>query len=254
MLSVLHGLAFDTYATLLPSDVCDVRTQTCPVDRHCCSSASMLSAGENVIVAHPCEALHTPLRRLPAPTAVWEVFTAEQLYEGLTVGQVLYAVAYSGSRPTVPPGCPPRYAEVMEACWCSEPADRRALRPRFSSQSRRAVGKRFQQLPMWVSRQSALTVVNGSAQAGLRADHQVAAAAARGGAPDAETRLLVRHVAPQHRRRRHHIQHSGDAGSAPGDDLLECSGSWSVAPSASIADVCSDAVRSVAVVRAAGSV
>ena len=68
----------------------------------------------------------THLHRHPPllPMAVWEIFTAEQLYEGLTVGQVLYAVAYSGSRPTVPPGCPPRYAEVMEACWCSEPNDR----------------------------------------------------------------------------------------------------------------------------------
>lgn len=60
---------------------------------------------------------------------MWEIFTAEQLYEGMTVGQVLYAVAYSGSRPTVPPGCPPRYAEVMEACWCTEPADRCAAKP-----------------------------------------------------------------------------------------------------------------------------
>lgn len=68
-------------------------------------------------------------KRVPSLTiavlfAVWELHSGAALYEGMTVGQVLYAVVYDDKRPPAPDGCPPEYAALMHDCWKSEPSER----------------------------------------------------------------------------------------------------------------------------------
>lgn len=55
---------------------------------------------------------------------MWELYSGEALYEGMTVGQVLYAVVYDAKRPPILEGCPPEYAALMRDCWKSEPTKR----------------------------------------------------------------------------------------------------------------------------------
>ncbi len=50
-------------------------------------------------------------------------------FNGMTIGQVFWAVAVNDQRPDIPPECPPEYAELMQACWAREPSER----PGFSS-------------------------------------------------------------------------------------------------------------------------
>ena len=59
---------------------------------------------------------------------MWELYSGEALYEGMTVGQVLYAVVYDAKRPPIPDGCPPEYAALMRDCWKGDPIDRCACR------------------------------------------------------------------------------------------------------------------------------
>lgn len=59
---------------------------------------------------------------------MWELYSGEALYEGMTVGQVLYAVVYDAKRPPIPDGCPPEYAALMRDCWKGDPVDRCACR------------------------------------------------------------------------------------------------------------------------------
>lgn len=59
--------------------------------------------------------------------AVWELYTGEALFEGMTVGQVLYAVVYDNKRPGIPPGAPLAFASLMRDCWKTDPAQRCAL-------------------------------------------------------------------------------------------------------------------------------
>ena len=61
---------------------------------------------------------------LRATCAVWELYSGEALFEGMTVGQVLYAVVYDNKRPAVPNGCPREYASLMRDCWKADPAQR----------------------------------------------------------------------------------------------------------------------------------
>ena len=48
---------------------------------------------------------------------MWELYTSQQLFTGMTVAQVFYSVVYEQSRPEVPQGCPADFRELMEACW-----------------------------------------------------------------------------------------------------------------------------------------
>lgn len=72
----------------------------------------------------PCRFSLQSLTLRPTALAVWELYSGEALYEGMTVGQVLYAVVYDAKRPPILDGCPPEYAALMRDCWKSEPTER----------------------------------------------------------------------------------------------------------------------------------
>ena len=48
---------------------------------------------------------------------MWELYTSQQLFPGMTVAQVFYSVVYEQSRPEVPQDCPTDFRGLMEACW-----------------------------------------------------------------------------------------------------------------------------------------
>ena len=53
---------------------------------------------------------------------LWEVFTRQDVYSGLSAAQIIAKVAHEGLRPVVPPDCP--WESVMTACWKVDPNDR----------------------------------------------------------------------------------------------------------------------------------
>jgi hypothetical protein len=82
-----------------------------------CTHCAVLAS--SAIIAHMCHG-----GNIRVVSAVWELYSGEALYEGMTVGQVLYAVVYDAKRPSIPDGCPPEYAALMRDCWKGEPTDR----------------------------------------------------------------------------------------------------------------------------------
>jgi hypothetical protein len=61
-------------------------------------------------------------------TAVWEVFTNRQAYQGLHYGAVVERVVIQKQRPPVPDDMPDEYSLLMSSCWDAEPNNR----PSFS--------------------------------------------------------------------------------------------------------------------------
>lgn len=53
---------------------------------------------------------------------LWEVFTRQEIYEGLSAAQIIAKVAHEGLRPQVPRNCP--WSKVMTKCWRQDPSDR----------------------------------------------------------------------------------------------------------------------------------
>ena len=57
---------------------------------------------------------------------LWEVYTREEVHEGLSAAQIIAKVAHEGLRPKIPKNCP--WKEIMSECWHHEPS----MRPAFS--------------------------------------------------------------------------------------------------------------------------
>lgn len=58
---------------------------------------------------------------------LWEIFTRQEVYEGLSAAQIIAKVAHEELRPNVPRECP--WAQVMTACWSRNANER----PDFTS-------------------------------------------------------------------------------------------------------------------------
>lgn len=67
---------------------------------------------------------HSDAATLGVLCAVWEMYTGESLFKGLTVGQVFFMVVYEHHRPAIPEYCPEGFADIMRACWSIDPLDR----------------------------------------------------------------------------------------------------------------------------------
>jgi serine/threonine protein kinase len=53
---------------------------------------------------------------------LWEVYTRQEIYEGLSAAQIIAKVANDGLRPVVPKDCP--WTKIMTDCWKQEPVGR----------------------------------------------------------------------------------------------------------------------------------
>jgi hypothetical protein len=53
---------------------------------------------------------------------LWEVYTRQEIYEGLSAAQIIAKVAHEGLRPQVPRHCP--WSKIMTQCWKQDPAER----------------------------------------------------------------------------------------------------------------------------------
>lgn len=70
---------------------------------------------------------------------LWEVYTRQEIYEGLSAAQIIAKVAHEGLRPQVPRDCP--WASIMTKCWRQDPAERPSFETILSS-----LGKNFLKL------------------------------------------------------------------------------------------------------------
>lgn len=70
---------------------------------------------------------------------LWEVYTRQEIYEGLSAAQIIAKVAHEGLRPQVPRDCP--WASIMTKCWRQDPAQRPSFETILSS-----LGKNFLKL------------------------------------------------------------------------------------------------------------
>uniref|UniRef100_A0AAV1UUN1 Protein kinase domain-containing protein n=1 Tax=Peronospora matthiolae TaxID=2874970 RepID=A0AAV1UUN1_9STRA len=59
---------------------------------------------------------------------VWEIFTGQCPYDGMTQIQVALGVLNHDLRPVIPRSCPRFFARLIQSCWAREPS----LRPSFS--------------------------------------------------------------------------------------------------------------------------
>jgi hypothetical protein len=53
---------------------------------------------------------------------LWEVFTRQEIYEGLSAAQIIAKVAHEGLRPQLPCDCP--WSTIMTKCWRQDPLER----------------------------------------------------------------------------------------------------------------------------------
>lgn len=53
---------------------------------------------------------------------LWEVFTRQEIYEGLSAAQIIAKVAHEGLRPNAPRDCP--WSPIMIKCWRQDPMER----------------------------------------------------------------------------------------------------------------------------------
>jgi serine/threonine protein kinase len=58
---------------------------------------------------------------------LWEVFTRQEVYAGLSAAQIISKVAHESLRPTIPRGC--LWEQIMTSCWDRDPE----LRPSFNT-------------------------------------------------------------------------------------------------------------------------
>jgi hypothetical protein len=58
---------------------------------------------------------------------LWEIFTRQEIYEGLSAAQIIAKVAHEGLRPSIPRHCP--WSKIMTQCWRHDAMDR----PDFST-------------------------------------------------------------------------------------------------------------------------
>lgn len=70
---------------------------------------------------------------------LWEVYTRQEIYEGLSAAQIIAKVAHEGLRPHVPRDCP--WSSIMSKCWRQDPAERPNFEAILSS-----LGKNFLKL------------------------------------------------------------------------------------------------------------
>jgi serine/threonine protein kinase len=55
---------------------------------------------------------------------LWEVYTRQNVYKGLTATQIIAKVANEGLRPTIPLDCDEKWATLMRSCWNENPVER----------------------------------------------------------------------------------------------------------------------------------
>merc|ERR1712048_32361 len=53
---------------------------------------------------------------------LWELWTRQEVYQGLESTQIIALVANEGLRPPVPEDCP--WSDLMVECWAENPQDR----------------------------------------------------------------------------------------------------------------------------------
>jgi hypothetical protein len=58
---------------------------------------------------------------------LWEIFTRQEIYEGLSAAQIIAKVAHEGLRPSIPRHCP--WSKIMTQCWRHDAMER----PDFST-------------------------------------------------------------------------------------------------------------------------
>ena len=79
---------------------------------------------------------------------LWEVYTRQEVHEGLSAAQIIAKVAHEGLRPKIPLGCP--LQNIMSDCWKQDPHDR----PHFNvvvtalSEMYEQVSDRMKSIPM----------------------------------------------------------------------------------------------------------
>lgn len=59
---------------------------------------------------------------------LWEVFTEQVPFPGLSLHQLQHVVAVSGYRPQIPPGMQPELVAILKSCWNQEPERRPELK------------------------------------------------------------------------------------------------------------------------------
>lgn len=65
---------------------------------------------------------------------LWEIYTREEVHEGLSAAQIILKVAHEGLRPRVPRDCP--WKDIMRECWAQQPSHRPAFRVVLSTLTR----------------------------------------------------------------------------------------------------------------------
>jgi Protein tyrosine and serine/threonine kinase len=55
---------------------------------------------------------------------VWELAAGEAAFAGMAAARVLFLVVGKNYRPPIPERCPEAYANLMSACWHSDPEQR----------------------------------------------------------------------------------------------------------------------------------
>ena len=77
--------------------------------------------------------LHQVIQQQPVTAAcdvfsygvvLWELLTHEVPYKGVEGLQVAWLVVAKEQRLTIPSGCPPVFAHLMQRCWSTLPQDR----------------------------------------------------------------------------------------------------------------------------------
>jgi serine/threonine protein kinase len=65
---------------------------------------------------------------------LWEVYTRQEIYDGLSTVQIIAKVANEGLRPHIPRDCP--WAKVMTQCWKHDPSQRPSFEVILSAMGR----------------------------------------------------------------------------------------------------------------------
>jgi hypothetical protein len=93
------------------------------------------------------------------------------------------AVAYQNWRPTVPPECPPGYAEIMTACWHQDPEQRPTVQQLLRSLQKLYVGEKQHLNAERQGAAAAAAAVGGPSRLGMESDrYRNAEAESAGGA------------------------------------------------------------------------
>lgn len=76
------------------------------------------------------ETYSTPSDVYPYGVMLWELIARQHPYDEFKFAWTtdLEAAIKSGTRPTIPADCPPRYAQLIRSCWATDPKDRPSFR------------------------------------------------------------------------------------------------------------------------------